>query len=428
MLRRVLPLLVLGCLAIATAAPVVDENAHLGVATCASSNCHGKLTRSKSSDVWLNEYRVWRSEDYHSRAYKTLSSAASKLIAKKLGLTSATTANICLDCHADNVPPGRRGTKFQISDGVSCEACHGGAEHWIATHDNSGVTHEQNVRNGMYPTDRPADRARLCLSCHMGSEDRFATHRILGAGHPRLSFELENFTANQPPHFSIDDDYRNRKGRVGGAKLWITGQIEAARRYLVMLESAYLMDRRWMPELAFYDCQSCHHGLDPYDLRWLASRRETGLEPGSLRLQDHHLRMLEVISQVLTPERTAELVGLVDGLVLAGQTSRSDISAAAEPLAAWIANHGTAWLRSDVSAPQVRNIRRRLLANAASGQLIDYGTAEQGLLAIVTLTTYLGEEEQFATAIDKLFAGLGNDETFKPAHYSAAAIQVESGF
>jgi len=43
----------------------------------------------------------------------------------------------------------------------------------------------------MYPTEEPMERARLCLSCHLGTERKFATHEIMGAGHPRLAFELE---------------------------------------------------------------------------------------------------------------------------------------------------------------------------------------------------------------------------------------------
>ena len=32
-------------------------------------------------------------------------------------------------------------------------------------------------RPGLFPTDDPAERARLCLSCHFGNADRFVTHR-----------------------------------------------------------------------------------------------------------------------------------------------------------------------------------------------------------------------------------------------------------
>ena len=36
----------------------VDDNVHLGVASCATGVCHGKLTEQEDSNVWLNEYRI----------------------------------------------------------------------------------------------------------------------------------------------------------------------------------------------------------------------------------------------------------------------------------------------------------------------------------------------------------------------------------
>ena len=51
-----------------------------------------------------------------------------------LGLPNAHEADLCLDCHADNVPTAMRGPEFDITDGVGCEACHGGSETWAALH------------------------------------------------------------------------------------------------------------------------------------------------------------------------------------------------------------------------------------------------------------------------------------------------------
>ena len=151
---------------------IVTKNKHLGPASCASSVCHGKLDRQDDLNVWLNEYRIWTRADKHSQAYRTLESDDSRRIAENLGLASATTAQICLDCHADNVAMEKRGPKFQLSDGVGCEACHGGGEEWIKSHAAEGATHADNLRRGMYPTEEPVARAELCLSCHMGTADK----------------------------------------------------------------------------------------------------------------------------------------------------------------------------------------------------------------------------------------------------------------
>src|SRR5690606_37332927 len=107
--------------------PGIADYKHMGVASCATSVCHGKLAPATDKDVALNEYRIWQQEDRHAQAYRTLELPESKRIAANLGLPNATAAKICLDCHADNVPADKRGPKFQISDGVGCEACHGGS-------------------------------------------------------------------------------------------------------------------------------------------------------------------------------------------------------------------------------------------------------------------------------------------------------------
>src|SRR5580698_10751116 len=93
-----------------TVAPAADappatagQYKHLGVASCATSVCHGKETEQVGRDVALNEYRIWLEQDRHSQAYRTLDNARSRQIAANLGLPSATTAKVCLDCHADNV-------------------------------------------------------------------------------------------------------------------------------------------------------------------------------------------------------------------------------------------------------------------------------------------------------------------------------------
>ena len=86
------------------AEPGVADYKHLGVASCATSVCHGKLAPAPDKHVALNEYQTWTREDRHAQAYRTLELAESKRIAANLGLASASTAPICLNCHADNVP------------------------------------------------------------------------------------------------------------------------------------------------------------------------------------------------------------------------------------------------------------------------------------------------------------------------------------
>ncbi|NJN50911.1 MAG: hypothetical protein HC809_03125 [Gammaproteobacteria bacterium] len=398
----------------------VDDHVHLGVASCATGVCHGKLSPQTDSNVWLNEYRVWSAEDRHARAYLTLGSAESKAMAAKLGIASAQTAKICLDCHADNVPADKRGRKFQISDGIACEACHGGAQLWIESHTEPGVTHADNIARGLYPSEDPGERAELCLNCHMGAADRYATHVIMGAGHPRLSFELDAFSTNQPAHFDVDEDYRRRKGDVTGFRLWLTGQVVGAQRMLSLQASAWLdAPVGLFPELALYDCQSCHHAMD--DVRLVTTGAGPGIKPGTLRLNDDHLRVLAVVAGVIDAEGRAELATRSQALIRAGQTSVAAVRTAAADLDRWIGARRSAWSKRAFGRDEVVAVRRALVAAAAGGDLSDYGSAEQVYLAVDSLNIALGDGGAMRQAVDELYAAVENDQTYRPSRFTAAA-------
>lgn len=181
-------------------APLVDrEGSHLGVKTCASSTCHGAVQPWQNSSVLQNEFVTWSTKDAHARAYKTLLSEKSKFIASNLGLKNAHTAEVCLQCHTDNVPKKFQAKFFNIEDGVGCEACHGGAENWLGLHVAGTGSHSDNIAAGMSPTDNLEFRAELCLSCHVGMQDKAMTHNLLGAGHPRLVFELDTYMVGNTP-------------------------------------------------------------------------------------------------------------------------------------------------------------------------------------------------------------------------------------
>jgi hypothetical protein len=205
--------------------PYQSLDQHLGVASCASSLCHGSVTPNAHYDVLLNEYITWSHQDAHAKAFLALTSERGRSIAAKLGLPSAEGAKVCLDCHSDNVAAAQRGGKFALTDGVGCEACHGGAERWIASHATAKATYKDDVGKGMYPSANLAERATLCESCHLGNADKPATHNMMGAGHPRLSFELDTYLALEPPHYTIDANYRQRKSTFSHTQTWAEGQL-----------------------------------------------------------------------------------------------------------------------------------------------------------------------------------------------------------
>ena len=211
-------------------APLAPEAVHAqgnlkytGAASCGASNCHGS-TKPKADFPKLNENVVWFQKDKHAKAYATLtneklkSGVSPSKIATNLKLGKAETSSKCLVCHAVDVKPELRGPKFDISEGVHCDGCHGPAEKWLEPHAEKGWTHEQSVKLGMYDTKNFLLRAEKCVSCHLQIDAE-----MVAAGHPDLlAFELDTFSATMPPHW-------RDKGTWAGTKSWATGQLISLR-------------------------------------------------------------------------------------------------------------------------------------------------------------------------------------------------------
>jgi len=397
--------------------PESGRNTHEGVASCATSVCHGKVSPDPSSTVWLNEYRIWLRQDYHSRAYKTLQTEQSRAIARKLGLPAAHTAQVCLDCHADNVRNDARGRRFQISDGVGCEGCHGGAGQWLESHAEQGTSHADNLAAGMYPTEDPVARARLCLSCHLGTENKFATHEIMGAGHPRLAFELETFTVNQPRHYEVDDDYRERKPAIGSVNMWLAGLAVTSLHSLELLQEDWFTGPGLVPELSFYQCHACHHPMS--DLRWQAEADD--LAPGTVRLNDGTLVVLAEVLNALEPGGgTVIAQGLVN-LHRASQTDRKAVVASARALHEDIEPLATRFAGRTFGNRELQQLRAGLLAKAKNGRFRHFTAAEQVFLAVETLSITLGDAERLSLPLDAWFKSVEEDDPFVPAQFAVLA-------
>ncbi len=401
----------------AQALPENDGREHLGVKSCSASTCHGSVTERNSYDVLQNEYQTWTKHDRHSRAYETLLSERSQRIARNLGIGKAHEAKICLDCHADNVEAGRRGRFFNLSDGVGCEACHGGSEEWLGPHISAAASHEGNLRAGMYPTEVPAARAKLCLSCHLGTGDKFANHRIMGAGHPRLTFELRTFTELQPAHFRKDADYRRRKSVQTAAVEWTDGLLAAAAQSLELMQQHYAAEGPF-PEFALFDCHGCHHSFE--QLRWQASTFSGEDQPGRVRLEDSRLRMVALLEEhVMQSTETAQ--GL-RALHAATGSSQSEFMQAVAQLGRQIEAVGPRLRQRAAGGGGPAAFRAAIYTAAAAGRFNDYADAEQAAMA----AQILGGTDLADPGISAVFEALRQPDDFDPGR-AASALSALGG-
>ena len=409
------------------ALPYKAQGQNLGVVNCANSLCHGSVSPWKDSNILQNEYVTWSRVDKHAtRAYHVLLEERSQRIARNLGLKEpAHQAKLCLDCHAYNPPVAQRGERFKVADGVSCEACHGPAEGWIQSHTAPGATHADNVKHGLYPTNEPVAEAKLCLSCHFGNADKFVTHRMMGAGHPRMSFELDTFSQTQPPHFVLDADWEKRKGGYDALRVWAVGQALAAAELLDVLLDPRRSRDGLFPELVVFDCHACHHPMS--DIRWSP---RTHTSPGRIRLNDSNLLMLRQIVRVaLPPEEANAWAQRVTALHRAVAGDGGDAVEAAKALRESLDPLAATLARRSFGTEDLRAVAMGLVDDGRAGQYRDYAGAEQATMAIGSVLNFLAKRGAVDAraangAMDALLATVKNDERYKDPAFRDALEQV----
>ena len=419
------------------AQPLPYQSAHetLGTVTCASSLCHGTIKLWKGSNVLQNEYLTWSRTDKHARAYNILLNERSQRIAKNLGLKQpAHEAKICLDCHAHVVPEDRRGERFKITDGVTCESCHGPAEKWVKTHvapgDSATAQHAANIDDGMYPTSDAVARAKLCMSCHYGNQDKLVTHRIMGAGHPRMSFELDTFTEIAPKHFVVDKDYSERKKVWDGAKTWAIGQALAVSETMTILADPKRGRDGVFPELVLFDCHACHHPMS--ENRWKPKTAfGPSISPGLVRLNDSSMLMLRAITRAIDPQLGDRVAAQTQKLhrAIAGEGDAFAEAAALKKLA-----QDTVPVMSGAtfSNQMMATVLSRLIEDGVQGTYSDYAAAEQATLAIGSVGAYLAKQgalaapQKFNASLKKLTTSLAKDEQYKPREFEELLKELRS--
>lgn len=386
--------------------PLTDNIQHEGVMGCYGSTCHSRQ-EATGIIVRQNEILSWQDQTSttgaHARAYKTLLSERSKNIVNRLGLGPAHEAKECVSCHSDAISKSLRAARFQFDDGVSCESCHGGAGDWLTRHYKEGSDHALNVSRGLYPLEDAKTRANVCLSCHLGSEaeGQFVNHRLMAAGHPRISFELDLFTALQS-HHDEDYDYFDRKNVETGAHIWAIGQAMALKQQLHLFENPQLNRDGVFPELVFFDCLACHRPISD-DPDWRpTSRTNPGrpATPGVVKFNDASMIMVLATARQISPDLAARLDEEIKQFHAALNNSGSAVSLKAASEALAVSADELVSLIDGVkfSKAQTLDILDIVVTETLTRRYTDYVAAEQAIMAIDTLLSSMIAAKQVALA------------------------------
>jgi len=400
---------------------------YVGVATCSGSTCHGR-SEPTGAIVRQDELRLWQEPSSpagaHSRAWRVLTEPRAKAIAARLGVGEAASAPMCLGCHATPAAPGARGARFQLSDGVGCESCHGAASGWLASHYAVGGTHSANVARGMVPLDNVRARAGQCLDCHFGSQDegQFVDHRIMAAGHPRISFELDLFTTLQQ-HHNEDGDYLQRKGRPDAVATWAVGQAMALERSLALFATPGRGSQGLFPEFYFFDCHSCHRRISD-DPRFEPSKAANPGRPipsGTPPYNDENMIMLAAAARVAAPAQASRFERASRTFHAALSKDRAAALAAAAALKA-SARAVADDLSRGVTRAQVFEIIDSIAGNAISPRFTDYAGSVQAVMAVDTLLSSLGPgaPESIRADINSAYQAVRDPNAYDPREFRAS--------
>ena len=403
-----------------------------GAGGCAASSCHGSIQPKTVTRVPQNEYSIWAGQDKHAGAYQALSNSVSVRIGKILRLEHppAQTPR-CLACHALAIPPEQRAQTFDISDGVSCESCHGPASGWLGQHTIQDWPHERSVKElGMLDMRDLVQRSERCLTCHLGTAEKFVDHELIAAGHPDLTFELNLFSAVEPKHWKEPEGAAWR-----GVQTWAVGEAVQLREGLDRL-ARRAHSNTW-PEYSELDCFACHHALTKPDESWRLTTegyfhdRTVGVPAWNasrysvLRFALHELNAGAEAQLSADVSKLTGLLGVLNG-------NRDEIASTAQRASSIAAQLAGQLNAKPYDAVYTVRVMRDIAASGEPISVQGQRAAEQAAMALDSLfvaykqNVSVANERELRTAIDQLFQQLDNPSAYNAPRFAAQMQKVSA--
>ncbi len=421
-----------------------EPQRYVGPGSCAATACHGSVKPLVGSRILQIEYTTWILQDKHSRAYQALTGEIGERMAHILKLDAkAEESPKCLACHALYTAPEQRGRAFEISEGVTCENCHGPAQAWLGQHTERESTekHARSISLGMADTRDVIHRTEKCLTCHLGTAQKFVDHEMIAAGHPDLYFELDSFSAVMPRHWK-----QPRESAPGqpaedpnwvAVRDWSAGQavqLRAAMDRLVWRARNERYDHKevW-PEYSELSCFACHHSLGPAATSWRQAHGYAGRRPGDPAWNASRYLVFRVLARQVDSS--------------AAQSLEQRLNAVAEEMSKLNPDRSAVASAASAAAPEAQRVAERLASmnydsaialRAMQGitqdsetiALGDERTAEQAVMALDSL--YIAYSRQanpknvleVRGAINGLFQQLENPSAYNADQFAVALRRV----
>jgi len=413
-----------------------EPQKYIGPGSCAATSCHGSVKPVAESRILQTEYTTWILKDKHSRAYQVLTSNVGERMARILKIgTKAEESPKCLACHALYTAPHERGRAFEISEGVSCENCHGPASAWLGSHTTRDWPHEKSVAQGMHDTRNVVHRAEKCLECHLGSEKKFVDHEMIAAGHPDLYFELDSFSAVMPRHWKEPREAASTKSAEDphwvGLRDWSVGQ--AAQLRVAMERLTWRARKDIWPEYSELSCIACHHSLSPAKDSWRQEHGYAGRRPGDPAWNASRYLVFRILARQVDSAAAQELEKQLSAI--AGEMSKlnpdrnavSTAAGSAAPIAQRFAEHLASMSYEPATALRVM---QGITQDAETISLGDERTAEQAAMALDSLYIAYSKQSnpsnalEVRGAINGLFQQLENPSAYNADQFASSLKRI----
>jgi hypothetical protein len=421
---------------------------YVGPGSCAATACHGSVKPVAESRIFQNEYSTWILKDKHARAYQALTGDVGERMARILKLGArAEGSPKCLACHALYTAPEQRGRPFEITEGVSCENCHGPAQAWLGQHAEreSPEKHARSLVLGMSDTRDVIRRTEKCLQCHLGTAQESVDHEMIAAGHPDLFFELDSFSAVMPRHWKQPRESAPGKPAAGpdgdanwtSVRDWSAGQavqLRAAMERLTWRAKNERYDHKdvW-PEYSELSCFACHHALGPAKDSWRQEHGYAGRRPGDPAWNGSRYVVFRVLARQVDPTAAQELdqrLTAVADEMSKLNPDRAAVASAATSAAPVAQRFAERLATMSYDSATVLRVMQGITQDAHAIALADERAAEQATMALDSLYIAYSKQANPANAaevrntINGLFQQLENSSAYNADQFASALKRI----
>ena len=421
-----------------------EPSKYIGPGSCAATSCHGSVKPVAGSRILQNEYSTWIVQDKHSRAYQALTGDVGERMVRILKLgAKAEEAPKCLACHALYRPAEQQGRRYEISEGVSCENCHGPASGWLGPHTTRTWAHEKSVALGMTDTRSVIHRTEKCLECHLGTREKFVDHEMIAAGHPDLYFELDSFSAVMPRHWKVPRELEAGKPAEDaawvGVREWSAGQavqLRASMERLAWRAKNERFDKKdvW-PEYSELSCVGCHHSLGLAKESWRQEHGYAGRRPGDPAWNSSRYAVFRLMAKQVDAAGAEEMdkqLATVFSEMSKLNPDRSTVASAASAAAPTAQRFAERLAAMKYDQAAALGMLQKITDDADVIALADERAAEQATMAIDSLyiayskDAKLANAEEVRVAINGLFQQLENPSAYNADQFAASLKKIRS--